>query len=322
MAARKIVVLGTGGTIAGTAAQAGDHVGYVAAQLGVDELVAAVPALRDVQMEVEQVAQVDSKDMDDAVWRQLAQRCAHWLAQDDVQGLVITHGTDTLEETAWFLQCVLQPAKPVVLTCAMRPATALAPDGPQNLLAAVAVAGSAGARGVVAVCAGQVHGAREVAKHHPYRLDAFTSGEAGPLGVVEEGALRLLRDWPATVAAGTADAVSLAAVCARGPWPRVEIVMNHAGASGAIVEALVAQGIDGLVAAGTGNGTLAASLQEALVAAMAGGIRVVRATRCALGQVVPHAQQELPHAQGLSPVKARVSMLLELLRERGERGGR
>lgn len=317
MAARKIVVLGTGGTIAGTAAQPGDHVGYVAAQLGVEQLVAAVPALRDVPLEVEQVAQVDSKDMDDAVWRRLAQRCAHWLAQDDVQGLVITHGTDTLEETAWFLQCVLQPARPVVLTCAMRPATALAPDGPQNLLDAVAVARSAGARGVVAVCAGLVHGAREVAKQHPYRLDAFTSGEAGPLGVVEEGALRLLRDWPAAEAASAAAPELLAAVAAPGPWPRVEIVMNHAGASGAMVEALVAQGIDGLVAAGTGNGTLAQPLQEALVAAMAGGIRVVRSTRCALGQVVAHAPQDLPHSQGLSPVKARVSMLLELLRERG-----
>lgn len=314
MAQGKIVVLGTGGTIAGTAAEAGDNVGYTAAQLGVAQLLDALPALRGLPVEAEQVAQVDSKDMGPEVWQRLAARCAHWLAQPDVQGLVVTHGTDTLEETAWLLQCVLQPAKPVVMACAMRPATALAPDGPQNLLDAVAVARTPGARGVVAVCAGRVHGARQVAKVHPYRVDAFDSGEAGPLAVVEEGAVRLLQDWPAPA---PADPALLAAVTADRAWPRVEIVMNHAGASGAIVEALAAQGIDGLVAAGTGNGTLAASLEEALAAAQAGGIRVVRASRCPLGQVLPHPAALLPDSGGLSPVKARVSLLLQLLRERG-----
>ena len=306
----KIVVLGTGGTIAGTAADAGDNVGYTAAQLGVGQLLSAVPGLAGVPLEAEQVAQVDSKDMSHEVWQRLAGRCAYHLARDDVQGLVITHGTDTLEETAWLLQCVLQAAKPVVVTCAMRPATALAPDGPQNLLDAVAVAQAPGARGVLAVCAGVVHGAREVAKSHTYRVDAFSSGEAGPVGLVEEGAVRLLRPWPE---AGAANADLLAAVTQRREWPRVEIVMNHAGATGAIVEALVAQGVDGLVAAGTGNGTLAAPLEEALAAAQAGGVRVVRATRCAQGRVLPHAGARLPDSQGLSPVKARVSMLLALL---------
>ncbi len=309
----KIVVLGTGGTIAGTAGTAGDNIGYTAAQLGVAQLLDALPALRGLPLEAEQVAQLDSKDMDGATWQRLAARCAHWLARPDVQGLVITHGTDTLEETAWFLQCVLQPAKPVVLACAMRPATALTPDGPQNLLDAVAVARTPGAQGVVAVCAGRVHGAREVAKVHPYRVDAFDSGEAGPLAVVEEGAVRLLRGWPG---AGQADDVLLAALAQDRGWPRVEIVMNHAGASGAIVEALVAQGIDGLVAAGTGNGTLATPLEEALAAAQAGGIRVLRASRCPLGRVLPHAGAPLPDSGGLSPVKARVSLLLQLLRER------
>ncbi len=309
----KIVVLGTGGTIAGTAGTAGDNIGYTAAQLGVAQLLDALPALRGLPLEAEQVAQLDSKDMDGATWQRLAARCAHWLARPEVQGLVITHGTDTLEETAWFLQCVLQPAKPVVLACAMRPATALTPDGPQNLLDAVAVARTPGAQGVVAVCAGRVHGAREVAKVHPYRVDAFDSGEAGPLAVVEEGAVRLLRGWPG---AGQADDVLLAALAQDRGWPRVEIVMNHAGASGAIVEALVAQGIDGLVAAGTGNGTLATPLEEALAAAQAGGIRVLRASRCPLGRVLPHAGAPLPDSGGLSPVKARVSLLLQLLRER------
>src|SRR6185295_170592 len=192
----KVIVLGTGGTIAGTSADAGDNVGYTAAQLGVALLVRAVPALADVPLEAEQVAQVDSKDMSHAVWRELALRCARQLARDDVAGVVVTHGTDTLEETAWFLQRVLAPAKPIVLTAAMRPATSLQADGPQNLLDAVSVARTPGARGVVAVLGGQVHGARDVRKVHPYRIDAFSSGDAGPIGCIEEGELRLFRAWP------------------------------------------------------------------------------------------------------------------------------
>src|SRR5512139_2308283 len=133
----KIVVLGTGGTIAGTATGAGDSRNYRAAQLAVGELLAGLPRPGGCEVLSEQVAQVDSKDMDLAVWQQLLQRCLHWLAQPEVRGLVITHGTDTLEETAYLLQTVLAPRKPVVLTCAMRPATALDADGPQNLLDAL-----------------------------------------------------------------------------------------------------------------------------------------------------------------------------------------
>jgi L-asparaginase len=313
---KKIVILGTGGTIAGTAAQAGDNLGYTAAQVGIKQLVAALPALADGRCELlsEQVAQIDSKDMDFGIWRTLAQRVAHWLAQPDVQGIVITHGTDTLEETAFFLQALLNPAKPVVLTCAMRPATALAPDGPQNMLDAVAVASHAGARGVVAVCAGVIHSAADVQKVHTYRLDAFSSGDAGPLGYVEEGRLRLLRNWPSahmeqaqaaikTIASGTGDQ----------PWPRVEIVMNYAGADGRAVRALVADGVQGLVVAGTGNGTLHHALEAALLKAQAGGVRVVRATRCLDGRVLPKAGDVLADSQGLSPVKARVALMLALM---------
>src|SRR6185369_11858807 len=140
---------------------------------------------------------------------------------------VVTHCTDTLEETAWFLQRVLAPAKPLVLTAAMRPATALLRDGPQNLLDAVTVAAWPGACGVVAVLAGVVHGAREVRKVHPYRVDAFASGDAGPIGWVEEGELRRVGEWP------HGDALGLARLPAPGrPWPRVEIVTSHAGATG------------------------------------------------------------------------------------------
>jgi L-asparaginase len=245
------------------------------------------------------------------IWRRLAERCSYWRGQPDVQGVVITHGTDTLEETAFFLQLVLEPGKPVVLTCAMRPATALAADGPQNLVDAVAVAAADGTQGVLAVCAGVVHAALDVRKCHPYRLDAFTSGDAGPVAYVEEGRLRRVRAWPEP-SAGWRQAAHRVAARA-GAWPRVEIVMNHAGADGAIVRALVAHGVDGIVAAGTGNGTVGRDLEQALLDAAAQGVRVVRSTRCAEGVVLPHSGQSLPDAQGLSPVKARVAMLLALL---------
>lgn len=308
----KIVVLGTGGTIAGTSAASGQHLRYTSAQLGVAQLVQGLAPAAGLHIETEQVAQLDSKDMGESVWQRLAARCAHWLDQPEVAGLVITHGTDTLEETAFFLDRVLAPAKPVVLTCAMRPADALVPDGPQNLMDAIAVAATPHARGVVAVCAGVVHTARDVAKEHPYRLDAFTSGEAGALGMVEEGRLRLLREWPVP-AAGAAAARYAQAVSRATRWPRVEIVLNHAGATGALVQALVAQGVDGLVAAGTGNGTLGATLQAALLEARAQGVAVVRSTRCARGQVLPHAGDLLPDSGGLPPVKARVALMLDLL---------
>jgi len=296
--------------MAGTAQSAADNVGYTAAQLGVDELLASVPALKGLPLVAEQVAQIDSKDMTLEVWRDLSARCAHWLAQDDVAGIVITHGTDTVEETAYFLQAVLAPAKPVVLTCAMRPATALAPDGPQNLVDAFAVASTPGVRGVVVVCAGTIHGARDVAKQHTYRLDAFSSGDAGPIGYVEEGRLRLLRDWP-VADPGAAGRFRKFAAAAR--WPRVEIVMNHAGAGAGVVQALAAQGVAGLVVAATGNGSLNHELEAALVKAQAGGIKVLRSSRCAQGRVLPRADDVLPDSGGLSPVKARIALLLELV---------
>jgi len=221
---------------------------------------------------------------------------------------VITHGADRLEETARFLQRVLGPAKPIVLTAAMRPATALQSDGPQNLLDAVCVARSAVASGVVAVLGGQVHGARDVRKVHPYRLDAFSSGDAGPIGHVEEGELRVFRAWP------HGDALGVAALPADvSAWPRVEIVTSHSGADGAIVRALCAIGAKGLVVAATGNGTLHAELEAALLDAQRQGVKVLRSTRCCSGRVLAADSDALPAADDLIPVKARVELLLQLL---------
>jgi L-asparaginase len=301
-----IVILGTGGTIAGTAASATDSVGYSAAQLGVDALVAAVPALAGRALESEQVAQLDSKDMDFATWQRLAQRAAFHLARAEVAGVVVTHGTDTLEETAYFLHRVLAPQKPLVLTAAMRPATSLAADGPQNLLDAVATARDASARGVLVAFGGRVWAGAELRKVHSYRIDAFDADDAGPLAMIEEGTLRWFRAAPRT------DALGLARI-ARDPasWPRVEIVLNHAGADGRLVDALVAQGVHGVVAAGTGNGTLSASLEAALLRAQAQGVRVLRATRCAAGPVIGEAA--VPSAGALSAVQARVELMLQTL---------
>jgi L-asparaginase len=302
--------LGTGGTIAGTSASAGDHLGYQAAQLGVEQLIGAIASLRGKTLVAEQVAQLDSKDMSHEVWGALAARCAHWLAQDEVRGIVVTHGTDTLEETAFFLQEVLAPSKPIVLTCAMRPATALAPDGPQNVADAVVVAECEGAKGVVVVCAGAIHAAMDVAKVHPYRLDAFASGDAGPLGWVEAGRVRRLRDWPA---GSNERAASLfARLSARAPWPRVEIVMSHAGADASLVDALVATGTRGVVVAATGNGTVHHALEAGLVRAHHGGVRIVRSTRCAQGQVLAQTEDVL-ESTTLSPVKARIALMLDLI---------
>ncbi|WP_341850510.1 asparaginase [Roseateles violae] len=301
------MILGTGGTIAGTAVDAADNVGYTAAQVGVAQLVRAVPPLAARRLETEQVAQLDSKDMDFATWQRLAQRVAAQLARPEVRGIVITHGTDTLEETAYFLQRVLAPSKPVVITAAMRPATALQSDGPQNLLDAVNVAGDVLARGVLVVFAGAIHTAEQVRKVHSYRVDAFASADGGQLGVVEEGRVRWWAQAMVNEALGLARLARPTA-----DWPRVQIVLNHVGADGSIVRALLAQGVDGLIVAGTGNGSLSAALEQALREAQARGVRVLRSTRCDAGPVTA-SNEALPSAGALSPVKARIEMLLDLL---------
>ena len=306
-----VVILGTGGTIAGASSVAGDNVGYTAAQRSVADLLAAVPALAGTPVQAEQVAQLDSKDMDATTWQALARAVAQHLARPAVQGIVVTHGTDTLEETAWLLQQVLAPAKPVVLVAAMRPATALAADGPQNLLDAVAVARTPGARGVVAVLAGQAHAADRVRKVHTYRTDAFSSGDAGPLGVVEEGVLRRFADWPAGMALGV-DLLDTDPA----QWPWVEIITSHAAARGDGVRALVAAGVQGLVVAGTGNGSVHRALQQALDEAQAAGLPVWPCSRCAGGVLVPAPGAAPSPAAARSPWRARLALQLQLLSAR------
>lgn len=314
--AGRIVVLGTGGTIAGRAPRPDELLAYRAGEVAVEDLLHGIPLPAGLSVEAEQVAQIDSKDMGPAVWKTLLQRLRHHLQRAEVRGIVITHGTDTLEETAYLLQRALAHPKPVVLTCAMRPATALAPDGPQNLADALVVAAEPGARGVLAVCAGRIHGGMDVRKVHHYRLDAFDSGDAGPLGLVEQGNCRRWRDWPVAADTGLCDRLL------ERNWPRVECLFSHGGADGWLVRALLAQeqalGPDrpdrlrGLVVAGTGNGTLHADLLAALREAQAAGIEVRRTTRCASGRVIGADGDEI-RPTALPPAQARLALLLELL---------
>jgi L-asparaginase len=313
---QKVVVLGTGGTIAGTGSSASDHTGYTAGQLSVQHLLDAVPGIQDSlqghDLVCEQLAQLDSKDMDHATWQALAQRCNYWLEQADVVGIVITHGTDTLEETAWFLQQVVDTHKPVVLTCAMRPATALAPDGPQNLLDALTLVCDPQAQAIMVVCAGRIHSARAVQKVHPYRLDAFSSGEAGPMGFMEQGRVR----WCASNAMPMGHALHaqarLALVVPAADWPWVAVLLSHAGADARQVKALVAAGVKGLVVAGTGNGTVHHAFLTALGQAQAQGVALRLVSRCTEGQIVGQTELQ-PSTLGLNAFKARVSLMLDLL---------
>lgn len=306
---RKVVVLGTGGTIAGTAASATDSIGYRAATVGVEVLVAAVPALAGQPLECVQVAQLDSKDMEFAVWQALAAATAQQLARSEVAGVVITHGTDTLEETAYFLHRVLAPAKPVVLTAAMRPATALLADGPQNLLDAVTLAREAVWGGVQAVLGGRVYAAAELRKRHGWQIDAFGAGDAGVLGLVQDGVVRRFRELPAQPPHPAAAALPTDPV----HWPVVDIVTSHAGARGETIDALLAAGAQGLVIAGTGNGSVHRALLQAAQRAIAAGVPVHRASRCLDGGVVGAPAGALPSCGAITPWQARIELMLDLL---------
>ena len=312
-AAKVVVILGTGGTIAGTgtAAHAAQFLAYRAGALSADALVAAVPALHGQALEAHSLAQMDSCNMDHATWALLAAAATRHLARPEVAGVVITHGTDTLEETAYFLHRTVRAHKPLVLTAAMRPATALSPDGPQNLFDAVTVAREPGACGVLAVLGGLVHAGMDLRKVHGLRVDAFSAGDAGPVALLEDGRLRLLRAWPAETLHGAAACVSGAP-----DWPVVDIVTSHAGARGAVVDALVAAGAQGLVFAGTGNGSLHHELVAAADRAVVAGVQVRRASRCLLGGVVGSSDKLPPSAGPLTPVQARIELMLDLLAAR------
>jgi L-asparaginase len=311
-----VVVLATGGTIAGAGA-ADTQAAYQSAKLGVDQLIAAVPqAAKLATLRGEQVASVGSQDMTDAIWLALASRVEAALAAPEVAGVVITHGTDTLEETAYFLNLVVGSRKPVVLTAAMRPATALSADGPLNFYNAVAVAASpaAAGRGVLVVINDAIHGAAGVTKASTTAVHTFVSPTRGLLGTVTFGAIEFFGDPRARDAAQPP--FPLAGVTA---LPRVDIVYAHAGMGPELIDAAVAAGARGLVVAGVGNGNMSASALQALARAAGRGVVCVRSSRVQHGAVgrnveVDDDAQGLVASDELNPQKARVLLKLALLK--------
>ncbi|MDR3087636.1 MAG: type II asparaginase [Azoarcus sp.] len=308
-----IHVLATGGTIAGKQADEG----YRAGALSVEALIESVPLLRDMaNIQCEQVANIGSQEMNDEVWLALARRINELLACRDVHGIVITHGTDTLEETAWFLDLTVNSAKPVVLVGAMRPADAPGADGPANLLdaARVALSSDSVARGVLVVMHGCVFEARDVTKVSTVDLQAFAAPNSGPLGRVLNGQVSYGRHLPRVTANRTVFDVS-----GLESLPPVGIVYGHANASGLPVQALIDAGYRGIVSAGVGNGNLHSEMLAALADAVDCDIGVVRASRVASGPTLPNvevndARHGFVAAGTLNPQKARILLQLALTR--------
>src|SRR5262245_44242196 len=256
-----VVVLATGGTIAG-AAGSDVQSGYTSGQVGVEELLKAVPQAKKLaNLTGEQISNIGSQDMNDEVWLKLARRVNELTAMPDVSGVVITHGTDTIEETAYFLNLVVKSRKPVVLTAAMRPSTALSADGPLNFYNAVAVAANpdSAARGVLVVINDWIHGASSLTKTSTTSVQTFLSPLSGLIGTVAYGDVEFYRG---PVGRHTIDSdFSLDGVTS---LPRVDIVMAYENMDGALIDAAVAAGAKGVVVAGVGNGNLTAPALAAL----------------------------------------------------------
>lgn len=309
-----VVVLATGGTIAGAAAEDGSP-GYDAGALGIDILLQAVPQAHELaRLSGLQVASIGSQDMSDEVWLKLAREVDRQLADDDVAGVVITHGTDTMEETAFFLNLVVKSDKPVVLTGAMRPATALSPDGPLNLYNAVALAASEQARGhgVLVVANDLIHAAREVTKRNTLFVQAFESPNRGPVGGMHFGELRLFREPQRKHTQQSEFTLG-----DREELPRVDIIYAHANMHGDLIDAAVSLGAKGIVLAGVGNGNSSQAALEALARARAAGVVVVRSSRSSSGTVIRNYEVDddangFVVSDGLGAAKARVLLQLAL----------
>ncbi len=323
---QKIVVLGTGGTIAGESNSENEGLAYQAAQRSIHDLMQVVAgksqalpeALNRFQFDTEQVSQIDSKDMDFSIWYQLAQRCDHWLSQPDVHSVVITHGTDTLEETAYFLSQIVQHNKPIVLTCAMRPANFKDADGPQNMRDALNAASQLQGQGVWLVAAGEIHHSQYVQKVHPTRLNAFDSGEWGPVAEMHHDQIHwrqgAFESCPQNqLKSGMNPGMDIHALPLPKEWPWVEIITNHVHSTAKHVQVLLDAGVDGLVVAGTGNGSISRVTKEALLKAQTMGIEVCLASRCNQGPVVQTPNHAFEIAKELNPAKARVALVLNIM---------
>lgn len=317
-----IRILATGGTIAGSGAQSTTTVGYTAATVGVQKLIEAVPEMKTVaNVSGEQVFQIASENMSNDHWLKLARRVNELLAQDDVDGVVITHGTDTLEETSYFLNLTVKSKKPVVLVGSMRPSTAISADGPINLYNAVILAGSAEARGrgVLVSLNDQINAARDVTKANTSTMDTFRSPDLGMLGYMQGNRAHFYRSPDRR---HTADSEFDVAKLEK--LPQVDIVYAYANVNRVAVDAQVKAGAAGLVHAGVGNGSLPNAVKPGLVDARKQGVMVVRSSRVGGGIVTRNGEAnddelDLVAGDNLSPQKARILLMLALTKTRDSR---
>ncbi len=312
----RVRILATGGTIAGKAPSEVDE-GYSSAGLPVDALIRALPDLqRLADVKGEQVAQIGSQDMNDALWLKLAARVGALFGADEADGVVVTHGTDSMEETAYFLHLVIRSPRPVVLTGAMRPATSLSADGPLNLYNAVAVAADpeARGRGAIVVLNDDLHSARDVTKSNTTDVQTFVSPGPGLLGTASYGRIRYFRR-----PSRRHSAESEFSVDGLERLPRVDILYAHANMPTDLVQASVGLGARGIVVAGMGNGNVTSEAAAALAEAVKQGVVVVRSTRVVSGDVGRNIELDddalgLVAADQLNPQKSRVLLRLCLAR--------
>ena len=314
MPAKRVKVLATGGTIAGAQASATDY-GYKSGAYDVNTLISAVPNLDKLaQISGEQVANIGSQDMNDEVWLKLAKRLNEVLKSPDVDAALITHGTDTLEETSYFLSLVTKSTKPVVMVGSMRPATATSADGPANIYNGVAAAIDPGfdARGVLVSLNDEIHFARNVVKTDTTSLQTFMSLNRGPAGLVNTGKVFWFQKMDKKL--GPASEFSVDGV---DKLPRVDILYAHASMSADLIEAAVKNGAQGLVVAGVGDGNMTTPALDALTKVAQNGVVVVRSTRLPMGQVLRNNEVNDDKlgfvASGeLNPPKSRVLLQLAL----------
>ena len=310
----RIVIVATGGTIAGTA-ESTIAAGYRSGAVAVDVLIAAVPQLkRFADVRGLQVSSVGSQDMNDELWVMLATEVNRLLAAADVDGVAITHGTDTMEETAYFLNLVVKSDKPVVLTGSMRPSTSLGADGPLNIYNAVGVASDARARGrgVLVVANDDIHDARTMTKRHTTDVQTFVSPEVGLIGVC------LFDDREFMLSPVRAHTTATPfAVTAGQMLPRVDVIYAHAGMSPDMIDGAVANGARGLVVAGVGDGNMTTPALDAVKRAIGQRVVVVRSTRVGDGFVRRNIEVDddavgTVASRELNPAKARVLLKLAL----------
>jgi L-asparaginase len=309
-----IKILATGGTIAGAGkSETGSQ--YESAKLPVEALITAVPQLgKMAKIEGEQISQVGSQAMTHDIWFKLAHRINKLLKSDRVDGVVITHGTDTMEETAYFLNLVVKSNKPVVLVGSMRASTALSADGAMNIYNAVAVAAHSDSKGkgVLVVMNDTIHPARDVSKQHTTNVSAFGSPNFGALGIITAGKPRYYRE--STRRHTKNSEFNLDSIK---KLPKVDIVYGHANHSRTLIDAAIKAGAKGLVIAGVGNGNLYPETMTALKEASKNGVYVVRSSRTGGGRVTLDAEvddEELGFvvSDSLSAQKARILLMLGL----------